>query len=47
MSDWVRVESQSTSEGDEVEYYYMNTKTKETTWDRPTSARSRLRKVHR
>ena len=35
MSDWVRVESQSTSEGDEVEYYYMNTKTKETTWDRP------------
>ena len=35
MSDWVRVESQSTSSGGEVEYYYMNTKTKETTWDRP------------
>lgn len=31
--NWVRVEAKG--DGDVVEYYYMNTETKETTWDRP------------
>jgi hypothetical protein len=39
--DWVRVESQSGS-GGEVEYYYMNTKTKETTWDRPSDVQGEI-----
>ena len=40
--DWVRVESQSTSSDGEVEYYYMNTKTKETTWDRPNDVEGEI-----